>query len=135
MTPLHRFPLRVYYEDSDAQGRVYHANYLKFFERARSDLLCHWGFAPSELARIHDRMFVVTQVRLDFKAPAGLDDQLEVLTYSERFSSVRFDLRQEVQREQEKLVLAWLKLAVVNSRGRPAPLPPALLDRMKKAVS
>jgi acyl-CoA thioester hydrolase len=74
-----KFPIKIYYEDTDATGIVYHANYLKFFERARSEYLCHEGFYHQELAK-KDISFVVSKISVDYLLPAELEQTLYVET-------------------------------------------------------
>ena len=92
----HRYDLRVYYEDTDAGGIVYHANYLRFAERARTEALRALGVPHADLVRDHHRMFVVRRVKLDYLRPARLDERLSVLTDQRALGAASVRLRQDV---------------------------------------
>src|ERR1700722_16228054 len=76
----HRYVVRVYYEDTDAGGMVYHANYLRYAERARTEALRSLGIPHAELVRLHNLMFVVRRIKVDYLRPARLDESLIVIT-------------------------------------------------------
>ena len=126
----HLLPVRVYYEDTDFSGVVYHANYLRFLERGRSDYLRLLGIHHAALnARDGDEAlaFAITRMELDFLKPARIDDLLEVLTWflgSGR--GVRFQVRQEVRRDDALLVRATGTAVVISRSGRPRRLPQRL---------
>ena len=128
MNPAYRFPVRVYYEDTDAGGVVYHANYLRFMERARSEWLTHLGLEHADLAREHDLMFVVRSAHLDFLRPAKLADRLEVdlrITQLRRSSMV---FAQHVVRGEECLARGEIVIVAVSASSfRPCGLPAAVL--------
>jgi acyl-CoA thioester hydrolase len=135
MTDPRRFSIsvRVYYEDTDAGGIVYHASYLRFMERARTDWLRSLGARHDELAERDGLQFVVTEAALRFLKPARLDDLLAVdLSVVEaRRASLR--LAQRVLREADGSLLAdaAVRIAVMDRRsGRPAALPGWLLDSL-----
>lgn len=123
---VHIFPVRVYYEDTDAGGVVYHSNYLRFAERARTELLRHFGFQQSRLLVEDGISFVIRHCVVDFVAPARLDDQLRVLSRLTRLRGASLDLRQSVARDGLELVRLQVKLACKNISGRPARLPPSV---------
>jgi len=95
---VYSFPVRVYFENTDAGGVVYHAEYLKFLERARTEWLRHLGYDHQALARNHRIVFVVTQAVADFLKPARLDDNLAVSVQLESLGKVRCVFVQEVPR-------------------------------------
>lgn len=119
----HVFPLRVYYEDTDAAGIVYYANYLKFAERARSELLRWLGTDNSTLQRDYDVVFAVRNCSVSYFGPARLDDSLEVRTEILAVGGATLSARQRVERAGEVLADMKIRLACLNSRGRPARLP------------
>src|SRR6185436_21071850 len=121
---LHRLPIRVYYEDTDFSGAVYHANYLKFCERARSDCLRLLGIHHSEMHGTAS--FVVRRMVCDFLKPALIDNLLEVETHFVEFAGARMELRQMVMRSSEKLFEAQVTVALVDGQGKPKRLPPAM---------
>ena len=119
----HHHPIRVYYDDTDAGGVVYYANYLRFAERARTEWLRHLGFDHQNLARNHRIVFVVTQAVADFLKPARLDDLLQVETRITNVGGASLEALQIVTRGGEDLARLKVKLACLNQAGRPARLP------------
>jgi acyl-CoA thioester hydrolase len=126
VSAAHRFPVRVYYEDTDAAGIVYYANYLKFAERARSEWLREIGDDEAKALRASGLLFVVRRCAIDYRQAARLDDLLEVETRVTGFAGATLDLEQTVRRAGVDLVAMKITLACVNSAGRPARLPPTL---------
>jgi acyl-CoA thioester hydrolase len=118
---VHVLPIRVYYEDTDFSGAVYHANYLKFCERARSDCLRLLGIHHSELHGTAS--FVVRRMVCDFLKPALIDNLLEVETRFVEFAGARMELGQRVMRAHEKLFEAQVTVALVDGKGKPKRLP------------
>ena len=121
---VHVLPIRVYYEDTDFSGAVYHANYLKFCERARSDCLRLMGIHHSELHGMAS--FVVRRMVCDFLKPALIDDLLEVETRFVEFGGARMERSQSVKRSGETLFEAQVTVALVDGRGKPKRLPPEM---------
>ena len=129
--PAHVFPLRVYYEDTDAGGIVYYANYLKFAERARTELLRSVGADHTGLMAEDGVAFTVKNCTIDFQQPARLDDALEVHTRFLEVGGASMSAEQVVQRGEEELVRMTVRLACVGPSGHPARLPVALRDALK----
>ena len=125
MIPPHRWPLRVYYEDTDFSGAVYHASYLRFFERARTEMLRARGINQKELFTQTGLGFVVRKMTLDFKRPAEMDDEIIVTTLISAIKGASLMLRQTLHRGSEVLVAAEVLVACVK-QGRAARLPAAL---------
>ncbi|MDP4004913.1 tol-pal system-associated acyl-CoA thioesterase [Methylobacterium sp. NEAU K] len=127
---FHRLSIRVYYEDTDFSGFVYHASYLRFMERGRTELLRAMAGDQSDLHReAHGLVFVVRRMRLDFVRPARMDDQLCVLTRTCSVRGASMQLAQEVRRDGEFLVGAEVMVACVRD-GRAVRLPDALRRRL-----
>lgn len=122
----HRFPLRVYYEDTDFGGVVYYANYLKFIERGRSEWVRSHGIDQKALKDQAGLVFAVRRVLAEYLRPALFDDALEVVTEVKRLSGVRLDLHQQVRRGEEVLFTAEVTLVCLHLDGKPARLPEAL---------
>ena len=114
---LHRFPVTVYYEDTDMGAIVYHANYMKFVDRARADWVRAMGIDQNAL-REQGYVFVVHRIEADFLASAKLDDQLEVQTRVESATRSRLVLDQSIQRGHTALFRARATLALVGLDGR-----------------
>lgn len=123
---VHRWPLRVYYEDTDAAGIVYYANYLKFAERARTEMLRLLGFEQDGLRRASGLAFAVRHCSADYLAPARLDDELLVETWLTTLGAASLELEQRIGRGGQELVRLALRLACLGSDLRPTRLPAAL---------
>ncbi|MDR7029390.1 tol-pal system-associated acyl-CoA thioesterase [Rhizobium rosettiformans] len=122
---VHHLIQRVYYEDTDFSGAVYHARYLHFMERARTDYLRCLGVEQSNLFASSDEglAFMVHRMEIDFKAPARMDDIVTVLTRTEKAGGAKMILEQEIRRGDQLLIVAKVIIAVVNRHGRPRRLP------------
>jgi acyl-CoA thioester hydrolase len=117
-------PVRVYYEDTDAAGMVYYANYLKFAERARTEMLRRLGIEQQRLRAETGLSFVVRRCNAEYLLPARLDDDLVVATRLVGLGAATLDLDQELRREDETLVRLALQIAAIGRKGRPQRLPP-----------
>lgn len=132
---IYSFPVRVYFENTDAGGVVYHAEYLKFLERARTEWLRHLGFDHQALARSDHIVFVVTQAVVDFLKPARLDESIAVSVQLESLGKVRCVFSQEIRREDDLLVRAKLTVACVTGElFKPAEIPEALRRKMQASL-
>jgi len=127
MAEPHRFAVRVYYEDTDFSGNVYHAQYLKFFERARTEWLRTAGVSHSLLAR-DGLAFAVRSLQIEFVAPAHIDDALEVQTNVLERSGARLRLEQSLYRGDLLLTRAEVLIAAIRADGRPTRLPQAVRE-------
>ena len=129
------WPLRVYYEDTDVGGIVYHANHLKFMERARTEWLRNLGFSQQQL-RGEDTLFVVRSLNIQYKAPAFLDDELSVTVVIEQSRKVGLVIQQEIQRKNHQgidtLSQARVEIACISSVGKPKKLPQPLLNILEQ---
>jgi acyl-CoA thioester hydrolase len=122
---MHRFAVTVYYEDTDLSGFVYHANYLRFIERARSEWVRALGIDQNAM-RAEGAVFAVHRIEADFLAPARLDDRLEVTTAIAERTPARVTVAQEVARDGAALFRARVTLVCMTPEGRPRRLPPEL---------
>jgi acyl-CoA thioester hydrolase len=129
MSGGHRFQVRVYYEDTDFSGNVYHAAYLHFFERARTEFLRDEGIHHSELARA-GIAFAVRSMEIDFLGAAHIDDLLEVETSVIAISGARLTLLQVLSRAGAELTRANVVVVAINAAGRAVRMPRALLARL-----
>ena len=119
----HSFPIRIYYEDTDAAGIVYYANYLKFAERARTEALRLSGIDQSDLLRDEKLGFVVRRCVCDFLKPAILDDLLNIETHLTDITRISITMRQTIRRGADTLVTLDVKLVVVGEKLKLAKLP------------
>ncbi|MCL2590551.1 MAG: tol-pal system-associated acyl-CoA thioesterase [Betaproteobacteria bacterium] len=130
------FPVRIYYEDTDAGGVVYYANYLRFCERARSEWLRALGFGQQQLLAAGGPLFVVRSVQADYLSPARLDDNLTVVSTIHDLRNVSVLFLQRIFREGKLLFTAEVKIACVSSgNGRPVPWPDAVRARFHDQLS
>lgn len=126
--PAFSLPVRVYYEDTDAAGVVYYANYLRFLERARTEWLACLGHPPTELERVHGIVFVVHRIEVDYKLPARLSDALDVTVAIETLGRASLAVRQQVLRDDRILLNARVMLACVDREHfKPVRIPIALM--------
>ncbi|KAF1036518.1 MAG: Acyl-CoA thioester hydrolase YbgC [Herbaspirillum frisingense] len=138
--------IRVYYEDTDTEGVVFYANYLKFFERARTEWLRSFGFQQQHLAETTGAIFVVKNTSVDYLAPSRLDDELRLTVVVEKLRNASIEFVQEAWRlpsgnggagnDGESRLLARGRITVVcvdAASFRPQPIPAELLSRIKVA--
>src|ERR1700694_2766837 len=134
----HHMQIRVYYEDTDFSGIVYHANYLRFMERGRTNHLRLMGAAQHTLFAEAERetpgfVFVVRSMQIDFFKPARMDDMLDVVTWPVAVKGASITLAQEVRRGEDVLVRAEVRVAFI-SEGRAQPIPKSLRQLMKADI-
>ncbi|MGI6854511.1 tol-pal system-associated acyl-CoA thioesterase [Mesorhizobium sp. 1B3] len=132
LTPFgHRIMARVYYADTDFSGVVYHARYLEFLERGRSDFLRLAGVHHTELAdgkHGEALVWVVKRMEIDFRAPARIDDILTIDTRTEDISGARIFMAQQIRRGDDVLIEARVEAAIIGANGRPRRFPREWLD-------
>ena len=121
----HSYPKKIYYHDTDCGGIVYYANYLKYFEEARTEFLTSRGIRLDELAR-RDILFVVGSVHISYRAPARYGDTIEVGTEIESRKNVSLTFVQRARREEELLVEAVTRLVCVGGDLKPRRIPPEI---------
>jgi acyl-CoA thioester hydrolase len=126
--PAHRFPVRVYYEDTDAGGIVYHSAYLRFAERGRTEWLRDLGFDHTGLRAETGAGFAVARAEIDYLKPARLDDLLEVETRIVKAGGASTRIEQDVLRNGEAIVRMALRLAFMGADGKPHRMPEELRD-------
>jgi acyl-CoA thioester hydrolase len=123
--PFHQLELRVYYEDTDFSGRVYHASYLRFMERGRTEWLRALGFEHGTLAGEQGLVFAVRRLEIDYLAPAIIDDLLNVETRVGELRGAAIDFLQSVSRGRETLAAATVRVVALRN-GRPIRIPSTL---------
>ena len=131
----HRYPVRVYYEDTDAGGIVYHAQYLCFAERARTEFLRTLGVDHVQLLGEDGGIFAVRRALVEFHRPARLDDLLVVETSLKAARGARLDLRQEIKRDGQLIVTIDIDLAFITPDLRPRRLPARVRAGFASSVS
>ena len=131
---LHRLPVRVYYEDTDAAGMVYYGNYLKFAERARTEMLRLLGLNQSEIADRYGMTFAVRNCSVDFRRSARLDDLLEVRSRIVGLAAATISAVQAIWRDTEELVRLDMQVACVRRDGRPMRIPAPLRQALEPLI-
>ena len=132
---VHHFALRVYFEDTDVAGLVYYANYLKFMERARSDMLRCAGVDQRAAIESGEGVYVVAEAHIKYRAPAKLDDDLLILSTVEEVRAASCLIQQRVMRGPQVLAEAMITAAFLSPEGRPKRQPRAWVEafeRLKK---
>jgi len=130
MTIFH-WPIRVYYEDTDAGGVVFYANYLKFFERARTEMLRDMGFEQDQLIAEQNIIFVVRTVQIDYLTPARFNDALEATAEVTQAKKVSLNFEQTVTRNGEVLCKGNIRIACLDAKTmKPKAIPPQLLEKL-----
>ena len=132
---IHVYPLRVYFEDTDAGGIVYYANYLRFAERARTEMLRCLGYPHGEMMARDGLAFAVQRCEIEYVRPAHLDDALEVHSGPVEIGAASLDLDQRVARGGEVIARLRVRLACIAGSGRPARLPSGLRGALRPVAA
>jgi acyl-CoA thioester hydrolase len=127
-------PVRIYWEDTDAGGVVYHAQYLAFLERARSEWMRAQGYGQEQLRQKHDLLFAVRAMQLDFLKPARLDDALAVTATLRECRRASVIFAQEIRRGDQRLLTATVRVAALGTDFRPTAIPQSLYDELNALV-
>lgn len=138
MSKIHSFPIRVYYEDTDAGGIVYHSNYLNFAERARTELVREMGISQRALLEEGEgTAFAVRSASMDFLRPAKLDDLLVVETEVTALGGASVELQQIIKRDGDatELVRIAVRLGYITLSGKPARIPAGIKDMFGNWIS
>jgi acyl-CoA thioester hydrolase len=131
----HRFALTVYFEDTDTAGVVYYANYLKFMERARSDMIRAVGIDQAEMLRGDGSAYFVTHVDIRYRRPARLGEELQVVSVVEQVRASSVNIHQRVMRGPELLADASVTAAFLDREGRPRRQPREWVEQFRQIVS
>ena len=128
------FKLKVYYEDTDAGGVVYYANYLKFMERARSDALKSLGFTNKLLIKENGTYIIVKSCNINYIKPALLEDDLEIKSNIKEITKTSFFMLQKVFRGNDKITDAEVHLVTIDKKGKPVKIPERLKEEIEKLI-
>ena len=123
--------LKVYYEDTDAGGIVYYANYLKFLERARTEALVTLGFNNKKIKEDFGSLIIVKSCNVEYKKPAYLEDELNVRSFVKSITKTSFFMNQFISRGEDIIVEAKVHLVFVNNEGKPMRIPGTLFQDFK----
>lgn len=132
MPKKHSVDFRVYYEDTDAGGVVYYANYLKFAERARTEMLRDKGIDQSKLAENEGILFVVRHAEIDLMKPARLDDKLNIHTEITDISGVKINMTQKISANGNEVAVVKVVIASISKDFKPIRLPETLKKKLLK---
>ena len=127
------YKTKIYYEDTDAGGIVYYANYLKYFERARTEWIYSLGFNHNKLSTL-DTLIVVRSCYIDYEKPVKFEEKIEVVSELSKLSPVRINLVQFVKVGNETRVKAKVELAVIDQAGKPKKMPEDLYKSFKSCI-
>ena len=128
------FKLKVYYEDTDAGGVVYYANYLKFMERARSDALKSLGFTNKLLIEENGTYIIVKSCKINYIKPALLEDDLEIKSNIKEITKTSFFMLQKVFRGNDQITDAEVHLVTIDKKGKPVKIPERLKEELEKLI-
>ncbi len=128
--PQHVFPLHIFFEDTDFSGLVYHANYLRYFERGRSSFLNLIGIRHSDLWDNQKLAFTIRKFEIEYKAPARIDDQLIIRTVYDQITGARLLISQSCYRDCELIASAKCEAACISQNGKPVRVP----QEIRKAI-
>ena len=123
--------LKVYYEDTDAGGVVYYANYLKFLERARTEALVTLGFNNKKIKQEFGSLIVVKSCNIEYKIPAHLEDELSIRSFVKSITKTSFFMNQFITRGEDLIAEAKMHLVFVNKEGKPIRIPNSLFQNFK----
>ena len=131
MTKEFKYETKVYYEDTDAGGVVYYANYLKFLERARTEMICSFELNNKELLDKHKTLIIVKSINVEYKKPAQLEDNLQIYSSIKSITKASFTMFQKIKKNEEIVLEAVIHLVAVNPEGKPIKLPNVLEKSLK----
>ena len=129
------YNFKIYYEDTDAGGVVYYANYLKFFERARSEAIYTLGFSNTDLKKKFDIMLIVKSCNINYKKSAKLEDSLTIKSILTSLTKTSFTMRQSITRKNELITIADVHLVSVSKEGKPKKIPNEINILLKKNLN
>ncbi len=125
------YKLKVFYEDTDSGGVVYYANYLKFFERARTEAITEIGLSNKKLLEKYGIFIIVKSCNIEYKKPAKLEDQLKIKSSIISISNTSFRMNQKAFRDQELITNCEIHLVIVDKTGKPSKIPDILKKKLE----
>jgi len=123
--------VKVYYEDTDAGGVVYYANYLKFLERARTEALASIGLTNLQIKKKFGALIIVKSCNIEYKKSAYLEDELQIRSFIKSITRTSFFMNQFITKNQESIVEAQVHLVFINEKGKPIKVPDLIFDNFK----
>ena len=122
--------VKVYYEDTDSGGVVYYSNYLKFLERARTEMIESIGLSNKKLLEEYKTLIIVKSCNIEYLVPAKLEDKLKIYSSIKSFNKASFEIIQNIKKDDNLIVKAKLKLVTVNQEGKPIKIPSVLEKKL-----
>ena len=135
MAKKFNFTVKVYYEDTDAGGVVYYANYLKFLERARSEAIYELGLTNKKLLEKYGILIIVKSCNINYKKSARLEDKLNIFSSIKSITKTSLIMKQTIKRKEEIISESDVHLVIVNKEGKPTKIPKILETAFKKNIS
>jgi len=123
--------VKIYYEDTDAGGVVYYANYLKYLERARSEAIYSLGLTNTNLQKDYDTLIIVKSCNIDFKKPSHLEEELTIRSYVKSITKTSFSMNQIITRDEEIIAEAQIHLVFINLKGKPVKIPEKIFSKFR----
>ena len=118
--------VKVYYEDTDAGGVVYYSNYLKFLERARTEMINTIGLSNKKLLEEHKTLIIVKNCQIEYKKPAKLEDKLQIYSSIESYKKASFTMNQKIMKDKDIVLKSKIHLVTVSPQGKPIKIPDIL---------
>ena len=131
MTKEFKYITRIYYEDTDAGGVVYYANYLKFLERARTEALFSIGFSNKKIQEEFDALIIVKSCNIEYKKSAFLEDELTIRSFVKSITKTSFFMNQIITKDEEIIVEAQIHLVFIDKNGKPIKIPEDIYSKFK----
>ena len=131
MAKKFNYKCKIYYEDTDAGGVVYYANYLKFLERARSEAIYSLGFTNSSIMKSFGILLIVKSCNIEYKKPAKFEDIIEITSEIKSFTKTSFLMKQIISKDNDVISDAEIHLVAVNKNGKPSKLPDELKQKLE----
>ena len=126
-----KYETKVYYEDTDAGGVVYYANYLKFLERARTEMISSFELNNKKLLNNYKILIIVKSINIEYKKPAQLEDKIQIYSLIKSISKASFKMCQKIKKNEEIVLEANIHLVTVNPEGKPIKIPEVLEKSLK----
>ena len=130
MSNSFKYNLKIYYEDTDAGGVVYYANYLKFLERARSEAIYELGFSNTGLKKDFGILIIVKSCNIEYKKPVIFEDNLTIESIITEVTQTSFIMKQNIKKDEELMASAEIRLVSVNLNGKPTKIPDILKQKL-----
>ena len=123
--------IKVYYDDTDSGGVVYHANYLKFLERARTEALFSIGFSNKKIQKQFNSLIIVKSCNIEYKKPSHLEDELTIRSFVKSITKTSFFMNQIISKADDVIVKSQVHLVFINMNGKPVKIPDAIYSKFK----